>query len=261
MPPLNNFVFDEPAFVPSNSINDVRSDSPSSFERGSDCEDLRFQFAYPPLRQKSVSFNHHVEVEYIPSHRDWAEDEIRSRWNSNDDYTNFQLDIFNTIYLLRNDPEAIDETSQSARGVEGRDPISKRQRRLWKRKAWDVILEQQNIRRKMNTETSRYHYLVASMYSHVTQVAMRSAIDFAAQDEIDARNFQSEDNHTRKEEIELFNDSWISTVCSSYSESSSISNSVEVSSADTNSSDEKAFGFHVFGAKSEFDNSWLTLES
>ena len=254
MPPLNNFVFDEPVFV--SHTADV--DSPSSFDRRSlEIEDP-WKFAFPPAttrQQKSVSFSHQVEIQYVPSRCEWTEEETNSRWNSEEDYTNFHLDLFNTIYLIRNEPEAIDDICHSARGVECRDPITKKRRRLWKSQAWDVVFEQQKLQRARNTESSGYHYLVASLYSHFTQVAMRSAIDTAAQDEIDARRYQSESDQTPFDEPDLLNDTWVTSVSTSFSESSSLSNSTEVSGVDDD------FGFYVFGEKSDFDNSWLRMES
>eukprot|EP00533_Pseudo-nitzschia_delicatissima_P015009 CAMPEP_0197275092 /NCGR_PEP_ID=MMETSP1432-20130617/13490_1 /TAXON_ID=44447 /ORGANISM="Pseudo-nitzschia delicatissima, Strain UNC1205" /LENGTH=259 /DNA_ID=CAMNT_0042740963 /DNA_START=43 /DNA_END=822 /DNA_ORIENTATION=+ len=259
MPPLNEYAFAEPLLVTSNII-DAGINSPSSFDRTLECEGLRLPLAFLPPREKSVSFNHQAEVEYLPSHRDWTQEERFSRWYSNDDYTHFQLDIYDTIYLRRNDPESIDDTTHSARGVECRDPIVRRRRRQWKQEAWDAVFEQQRIQRKMNNETDGYNYLVASMYYHLSQPATRAAIDFAARDEIDANEYERQDNTCLDEGfVDLFNDSWISTVASSHSEGSSNSNLVEGSSV--NNGGDEDFGFSVFGEKSGFDNSWLMLES
>jgi hypothetical protein len=257
MPPLNNLVFDEPLLVNRTTINSVRSESSSSFERELDCEDPLLKFAFSPRRQKSVSFNHQVEVKYLPSHYDWSEDEKISRWNSEDDYTNFQLDIFNTVYLLRNDPQSIDDTCHSSRGVECRDPIARRRRRQLKQEAWCVVFERQRIQRQMNDETSGYNYLVASMYCHATQTAMRLALDFAAQDEIDANKIIREENQRQNEEMEFFDHSWIGTIASSNSENSSLNSSSELSSGVNNNEE---FGFCVWGEQSGFDNSWLRVD-
>lgn len=257
MPPLNTYVFAEPLLVTGDDLDAGRIGtpaSPSSFNRALDCEDFPLPLAFPPPRQKTVCFNDQVEVEYIPSHRDWTGEERLSRWNSDDDYTNFQLDIFNTIYLLRNDPESLDDTCHSARGVECRDPIVRRRRHQWKQEAWDAVFEQQRIQRELKNDTNGYNYLGASMYYHLAQAATRSAIDFAAQDERDANEYQHEDNTCLDEEIDLFSNTWISTVASSQSETSSTSTLVE-------DPDDEDFGFCVFGEKSGFDNSWLTLDS
>jgi len=258
MPPLNNIVFDEPLLADITSINDVRSDSPSSFERELDCEDPLLKFAFPPRSHKSVSFNQQVEVKYLSSHHDWSEDERISRWNTDDDYTNFQLDMFNTIYLLRNDPKSIDDTCHTSRGVECRDPIARRQRRKMKQEAWDVVFGRQTIQRQINDEKNGYNYLVASIYCYTTQAAMRSALNFAAQDEIDAIKIRNEDNQFRNEEVDFFDHSWISTIASSHYESSSFSSSIELSSGENNSDDE--VGFSVLGENSGFDNSWLRVD-
>lgn len=260
MPPLNSF-FDEPVFVSRDRFDATGVDSPSSFDRRSVEVEDPWKFAFPPARQqKSVSFFDQAEIQYISSSREWTDEEKRSRWNSDEDYTNFHLDLINTIYLIRNEPESIDDVCHSARGVECRDPIVKKRRRLWKTQAWDVVFEQQKLQRARNEEYSGYHYLVASLYSHFTQVAMRSAIDTAAQDEIDARNYQNENEHTQFEETDLFNDTWITSISSSFSENSSFDNSTEVASVDNSSTDDD-FGFYIFGEKSNFDNSWLRMES
>ena len=262
MPPLNSYVFEDEPLLVSNgrSLNPLRSGSPSSFERESGCEDPQFDFAVPaPRRQKSVCFNKRVEIEYLPSHYDWTEDERKSRWNSEEDYTNFQVDIFNTIYLSRNAPEALDDTHHSYRGVECRDPIMRRRRRQWKKEAWDAVFLRQAIQRQMNDETDGYNHLVAGMYSNASQPSMRAALNLAAQDEIDANQIRSEDNQSRhEEETDCFSHSWISTTYSSQSDESSwISNSIEASSTSDNSEE---VGFCVLGEKSGFDNSWLQLE-
>lgn len=256
MPPLNNIVFDEPLFDNRTSIDSVRSESSSSFERELNFEDPLLKFAFPPRRQ--VSFNHQVEVQYLPSHYDWSEDEKISRWNSDDDYTNFQLDIFNTVYLLRNDPQSIDDICHSSRGVECRDPIARSRRRQLKREAWCVVFEQQKIQRQMNDEANKYNYLVASMYCQAAQTAMRLALDFAAQDEINANKIQSGQNQHHNEEMDFFDDSWIGTIASSDSENTSLGSSTELSCGDNNT--EEDFGFCVWGEQSGFDNSWLRVD-
>jgi len=253
MPPLNTFDVDEPLVVNRTSPNDVRSNSTSSFERELNDEDHHpWKFAFPRRRQKSVSFNHQIQVEYLPNREDWSEEEKMSRWNSADDYTNFQLDIFTTVYLLRNDPESIDDACNTSRGVECRDPVATRRRRQIRKEAWDVVLERQNIQRQMNDELNGYNYLVASMYCHATQTAMRLALDFAVQDELDANKIRNEDHQRNNEEVYFFDHDWISTIGSSRSENSSLS-SIEISSGD----DDDEFGFCVLGDKSGFDNSWL----
>jgi len=263
MPPLNTYVFVEPLLVTGDDLDAGRINtpaSPSSFDRALDCDDFRLPLAFLPPRQKAVCFNDQVEVQYLPNHRDWTEEERFSRWNSDTDYRNFQLDILNTMYLLRNEPESLDDICHSARGVECRDPIVRRRRHQWKQEAWDAVFEQQRIQRENKYDTNGYNYLVASMYYHLTQAATRSAIDFAAQDERDANEYRHEDNPCLDEEMDLFNSTWIGTVASSHSETSSTSTLVEVPS-DTNNSDDEDFGFCVFGEKSDFDNSWLTLDS
>lgn len=255
MPPLNNFVVDEHLVVSRTSPNTVRSISTSSFERELNDEDPTWKFAFPPRRQqRSVSFNHHIQVEYLPNREDWSEDEMASRWNSADDYTNFQLDIFNTMYVLRNDPESIDDACHTSRGVECRDPIATRYRRQIRREAREVVFERQNIQRQMNDEPNGYNYLIASVYCHATQAAMRLALDFAAQDELDASKIRDEEHQLNNQEVDFFDHDWISTNASSRSENSSLS-SIDCSSGDDDDDDE--FGFCILGDKSGFDNSWL----
>lgn len=261
MPPFNNFVFDEPFNVESSSVNDIHIESPSSFKQELDSEDPLLKFAFPPRRQKSVSFNNEVEVQYLPSHHYWSEDERLSRWNSDDDYTNFQLDIFSTIYLLRNDPESIDDICHCSRGVECRDPLARRRRRKLKQEAWDVVFKRQIIQRRTHDDINGCKYLVARMYSHATQAAMRLALDFAAQDEIEANNIRSEGDQCCDEEVDFFDDSWISAIASSHSESSSLSSSTELSRGENKNTDDNEFGFFVWGESSAFDNSWLRMDS
>jgi len=123
-----------------------------------------------------------------------------------------------------------------------------------KKEAWNVVFERQRIQRQTKSETNGYIYLVASMYSHAVQAAMRSALDFGAQDEIDAIKIRSEDNKCRREEMEFFNHSWMGTNnISSHGENSS-----HMSTSTNDNNDD--FGFCVFGEKSEYDDSWLRLE-
>jgi hypothetical protein len=122
-----------------------------------------------------------------------------------------------------------------------------------KKEAWNVVFERQRIQRQTKSETNGYIYLVASMYCHAVQPAMRSALDFGAQDEIYAIKIRTEDNRCRKEETEFFNHSWMGTnIISSHGENSSHKS--------MSSNDNDDFGFCVFGEKSEFDDSWLRLE-
>lgn len=262
MPPYNKFVFDEPLHVESSNVNGVRSESPSSFKRELESEEHILKFAFPHRRQKSVSFNHQVEVQYLPSHCDWTEDERLSRWNTDDDYTNFQLDIFNTIYLLRNDPESIDDICHCLRGVECRNPSARRERRQLKQEAWDVVFtsNRQRTQRRTHDDLYGFNYLVARMYSHATQAAVRSALDFAAQDEIEASKIRREDDQCCDKVVDFFDDSWITTI-DSCSKSSSVSCSTEFPRGENKKTDDNDFGFSVWGETSPFDNSWLRMDS
>lgn len=261
MPPYNNVVFDEPLHVESSSVNGARSESPSSFKRQLDSEDHLLKFVFPLRRQKSVSFNHQVEVQYLPSHCDWSEDERLLRWNSDDDYTNFQLDIFNTVYLLRNDPESIDDICHCSRGVECRDPLARRRRRQLKQEAWDAVFTSNRQRTQRRMDDDINDYLVARMYSHATQASIRSALDFAAQDEIEASKIRSKDDQCCDKVVDFFDDSWITTVASSYSESFSLSSSTKLYRVENKNTDDNEFGFSVWEENSPFDNSWLRMDS
>lgn len=261
MPPLNHtYLTDEPFvnsdehYIGRSSPTAVCRDLRGSFERELNNEDPAWKFALPPPRRgKAVSFDTQIQVRYIANREDWSQQERFTRWNSADDYTNFQLDIFNTLYLMRNDPGSIDDACHSQRGVECRDPDATKYRRQIRKEAWEVVFERQKIQRQMNDEPSGYNYLVASMYCHATKSAMRLALDFAAQDEIDSKEIQNEGNFSGKDDFDFFDHSWVGvgTSASSRRDSSSFFSPTE------KDVDEGDFGFCVLGETSGFDNSWL----
>lgn len=227
--------------------------STNSFASELDDDDLVWKYAFPPApRKKSISFNTQIRVERLPNRYDWSEEERAARWLSPDDYTNFQLDIFNTIYLLRNDPISMDDATHSARGVECRDPIATRRRRQIRKESRDVVIERQFIQRQRKDEHNGYVHLVASMYCYASQNAMRLALDIAAQDEIDANKIRIEKERVH-DDFDFFNDDWVGANTFSEENSFSRGNPMELSSLDYDDD----FGFSVFGEKTGFDNSWL----
>mmetsp|Transcript_5850 Transcript_5850/g.14584 ORF Transcript_5850/g.14584 Transcript_5850/m.14584 type:complete len:252 (+) Transcript_5850:76-831(+) len=250
MAPLNKFAVEESLLFEIPRISADRSGSPASFQRDYPVSN----FPFLRLRKKSVSFNHEVEVEYLPNRNDWSEEERKSRWNSDDDYKIFHLDVLKTIHLLRNNPESIDDTIHSSRGVECKEPNARRFRRQLKQEALDVVFERQKIQRQSTDDIDGHSYLIASMYCHTTLRAMRIAIDLATQDEIDADKIRMEENQWHDEEADFFSNSWISTCASSDSERSSLNLYSFESTLDDDC------GFCISGEDGDFDNSWLRLD-
>jgi len=256
MPPLNSFIDSEVSARDFSEnelkgINIGRDLSTSSFDRQLNDLDPAWKFAFPPTKEsfKSVSFNDHVRVENLPNRHDWSEEEKKSRWISDNEYTSFKLDVSNTVFLLRNEPESINDTSQSSRGVECRDPLATLRRRNARKEARNIVFEEQKIRRQRVDEQD--DYLFASMYSLLTQNATRQALDFAAQDELDAKKFQSDMYEPHYVDNYFFNQDWISSIPTSRENSSLGSTNL---SFDEN--DDK-FGFCILGDIHGFDNSWL----
>jgi len=224
MPPLNSFIDSEVSArdFSENDLIDInigREFSTSSFDRQLNDVDPAWKFAFPPTRKslKSVSFNGHVRVENLPNRHDWSEEEKKSRWISDNEYTNFKLDVSNTVFLLRNEPESINDTSQSSRGVEYRDPLATLRRRNARKEARNIVFEEQNIRRQNIHE--RDDYLFASMYSILTQNATRQALDLAAQDELDAKKFQSNGSQPHHVDNCFFSQDWIGSIPPSHENS------------------------------------------
>jgi hypothetical protein len=277
MPPLNAFIDAEVSATietPDNEGKDssIRSSSStSSFDRElNELDDPAWKFALAPpttisrrrrSRNKSVTFNPQVQLEYLSNCYDWSVEEKASRWISANEYTIFQLDISNTVFLLRDDPESIDDDSYSSRGVECKDPIATRRRRNTRKEARAVVFERQKIRKQQqqqmiderqqdddNDDDSKY--LIASMYSRIAKYSMRQALDFAAQDELEVKNNLHSVNDC------FFDNSWISSVSSSNSTSSG--NSSTLSSVHLLPPlDDDKFGFCILGDALGFDNSWL----
>lgn len=253
MPPLNTYVVDDPFINGAGSHAILGNNSTSSFGSELNDDDLVWKYAFHPApRKKSVSFNTQIRVERLPNRYDWPEEERAARWLSPDEYTHFQLDIFNTIYLLRNDPVSMDDATHSARGVECRDPIATRRRRQIRKESRDVVIERQKIQRQRNDEHNGYVHLVASMYCYASQNAMRLALDIAAQDEIDASKIRIEEERIH-DEFDFFSHDWVGANTFPGENNFSQGNSMELSSLD----DDEDFGFSVFGEKSGFDDSWL----
>ena len=147
-------------------------------------------------RKSSVSFHEDIRVEFLPTRHDWSEEEKNSRWISNAEYLGFQLDVSNTLFLLRNQPpESINEMTISSRGVECRDPSITYRRRTIRKEAKQIVFARQRIQNKQMNDNQHHHYqdegyLIACL-SILAQNAMQQALNFAAQDELDARNFQN----------------------------------------------------------------------
>lgn len=291
MPPLNAFIdaevsvtIESPDNIEGSKESSLRSSSsPSSFDRElNELDDPAWKFALAPptatttisrRRKRSrnnnklvVTFNPQVQLEYLPNRYDWPVEEKAARWISANEYIIFQLDISNTVFLLRNDPESIDDDSYSSRGVECKDPIATRRRRNTRKEARTVVFERQKIRKQQQQMIDEQQqdddddvddsiYLIASMYSHIAKNSMIQALDFAAQDELDVKN-----NLDSVYDC-FFDNNWISSVSSS-SNSTSSGNSSSTSSVDLLSppdddDDDDKFGFCILGDTLGFDNSWL----
>jgi hypothetical protein len=309
MPPLNAFIDDEisatiesPDKEGSKDSSIRSSSSTSSFDRElNELDDPAWKFALAPTttitgrsrrrsrNNKSVTFNPHVQLEYLPNRYDWSVEEKASRWISATEYTIFQLDISNTVFLLRNDPESIDDDYHTSRGVECKDPIATRRRRNTRKEARNVVFERQKIRKERqqqqlieeqqqqqdkdkdkdkdndddddDDDDEDSIYLIASMYSHIAKNSMRQALNFAAQDELDVKN------NLHNVYDCFFDNNWISSVSSTTSTnsgySSSLSSSVDLISPpdddnnNNNKNDDDEFGFCILGDTLGFDNSWL----
>ena len=293
MPPLNAFIdaevsvtIESPDNIEGSKESSFRSSSStSSFDRElNELDDPAWKFALAPPQTTTISrrrrkrsrnnnklvvtFNPQVQLEYLPNRYDWPVEEKASRWFSANEYIIFQLDISNTVFLLRNDPESIDDDSYSSRGVECKDPIATRRRRNTRKEARTVVFERQKIRKQQkqqqmideqkqdddDVDVDDSIYLIASMYSHIAKNSMIQALDFAAQDELDVKNnLDSVDDC-------FFDNNWISSVSSS-SNSTSSGNSSSTSSVDLLSppddDDDDKFGFCILGDTLGFDNSWL----
>jgi hypothetical protein len=281
MPPLNAFIDAEVSATIESPDNEGKespyrsSSSTSSFDRElNELDDPAWKFALAPpttisgrsrcRNNKSVTFNSQVQLEYLPNRYDWPVEEKASRWISDNEYIIFQLDISNTVFLLRNDPESIDDDSYTSRGVECKDPIATRRRRNTRKEARTVVFERQKIRKQQqqmidgqqdDDDDDDSIYLIASMYSHIAKNSMRQALVFAAQDELDVRN------NLHSVYDCFFDNNWISSVSSSNSTSSGNSSSLSsvdlLSPPDDDDDDDDKFGFCILGDTLGFDNSWL----
>ena len=195
-------------------------------------------------RKSSVSFHEDIRVEFLPTRHDWSEEEKNSRWISNDEYLGFQLDVSNTLFLLRNQPESINEVTISSRGVECRDPSITYRRRTMRKEAKQIVFARQRIQNKQMNDNHHHHYqdegyLIACL-SILAQNAMQQALNFAAQDELDAKKFQNVVHNQPNSDVDdlLFGYDEISP-------QSFISSGTNTAAAAT--SDDTT----------EFDNSWL----
>ncbi|VEU33369.1 unnamed protein product [Pseudo-nitzschia multistriata] len=259
MPPLNqNYVVDD-LFV-NHTVPTTRDGDQSAFcGKEPTIDDLTRQFTDYSEEKKSVSFHPRVQVASIPNRCDWSQQERAARWNSRDDYTRFQIDVLNTVYLLRNDPESIDDTSHTLRGAECRDPIATRRRRHTRREAQDVVFERQHIQRQVYDDPNRFVHLVASMYFQASKTSMRLALDAASQDEIDANKIRQEDKirqeKLQKKDVNFLDKDWAS-VFSIDKDNNFLGSPPEYSFVD----DDDECGFCILGETSDFDNSWLRAE-
>ncbi|OEU17514.1 hypothetical protein FRACYDRAFT_237932 [Fragilariopsis cylindrus CCMP1102] len=168
MPPLNAFIdaevsvtIESPDNIEGSKESSFRSSSStSSFDRElNELDDPAWKFALAPpttttttttttisrRRKRSrndnklvVTFNPQVQLEYLPNRYDWPVEEKAARWISANEYIIFQLDISNTVFLLRNDPESIDDDSYSSRGVECKDPEATRPRAIVRAKRYQL---------------------------------------------------------------------------------------------------------------------------
>lgn len=210
--------------------------------------DPTWKFAYPPKRKncrKSVSFHEHIRVEFLPTRYDWSEEEKNSRWITNNDYLGFQLDVSNTLFLLRNEPESIDDASHSSRGVECRDPSITHRRRNARNEAKNIVFEWQRMYKQINNNNDQDGYLIACL-SLLAQNSMQQALDFAAQDELDAKKFQNVVHHPPNnvdDDDLLFGYDEISLLSTKSQNSSFISTDTSTTASSDDTTD--------------FDNSWL----
>mmetsp|Transcript_4245 Transcript_4245/g.7791 ORF Transcript_4245/g.7791 Transcript_4245/m.7791 type:complete len:244 (+) Transcript_4245:222-953(+) len=243
MPPLNRY-FDGSTASPSPTGSCV---SFESLRR----DDVCFEFAHPSRTSpNSVSFGEAdgiEDVQYLEHHCDWSEEERFSRWYSAEEYAIFRRDASNSLYLLRNCPEKLDGVTNTARGVECRNPAVLGRRQSVKQQAWNAVFEEQKA---CWNNPDNISVCIAMAYSQVSRPALLEALNMAATDELEVASYRLEES--QKAAVEAgFADDWIS----------SISSGEEYSSSSTEVGDGAEFGFCVFGDSSGFDENWLKGES
>lgn len=216
-----------------------------------------------PRQQRVVTFpvedDDLRKVQYIAPITEWSEEEHSSRWYTSCEYGNFRRDVFATLYLLRNRPEELDDgVSNTARGIECRDPVLVGRRQHVKQLAWQVVFdEQEALRKDQEGDRRQAEDWMATLYRNAAGPALREALDLAALDEREASKIHKEND--AKEGLgddNSFSDDWISSISSHSSSTATKDFSAGASKQVTDDDDEES-GFCVFGAASGFDDDWI----
>ena len=182
-----------------------------------------------PTSERRVRFSEENQIHQIISREDYSVQEIDECWYTASEYVSFRQNICMTVYLHKIDPNRIDGTEYTMRGVEHRVEGASSRRYSIRSRAKSAVLDEQDFQDGLGEASVNY---IAAAYSSVTKDAVFEALNLAALDQLDIFRYQNEAAYD-----DIFNDDWISSI-------SATSDAIEV---DVSFSDDA----------SGFDDSWL----
>jgi len=159
-----------------------------------------------PLRRKRkhVTFNEFVATRTVLARSDYTPQEKMDSYLSAEDFEATRINMGETLYLIRNEPQLIDDESYTVRGMECRLKDVTKRRHQMRAVTRTIVMNGQKIQRGCESLGEDW---VARTYAQTARAAVMESLQVAAQDAIDAQRYQEACTAP-----DMFSDEWITSL-------------------------------------------------
>ena len=136
---------------------------------------------------------------------DFSNDEIQDCWYTETDFLTLKQETLSTLEIYKRSPESVDNVKYTMRGLEHHMEEFRNRRKLLRLVSRMIVFDNKDF--SDGACQSKLEH-VANLYSLASMDSVCTALSKAAQDQLEAQEYQ------RETSLELFNDEWIRCISS-----------------------------------------------